>query len=327
MKKNFTFKSLATTLATIALIAGASASVEAKVGGGMSHSAPSMSSAGPRSGGAVGMSRPNVVQAVRAPVAAPAPAQAMPGNAYRPLAQAAPAAAPGTPGWVKPALIGAAVGAAATYAVTDHPSAHPGNYGPGTNYNNGGTGYSPSQNQDQGYAPGPTYERPHEGGMGFFGFLGVLALLGAAGYGLHRLFKAAKESADFDTRLTYSRSLPAERTAASPIVPTDEQQAFVKRFTEVQMMNNAGDRDGLKKVTTAEMFEALEPSIGRSKTHVLTMSASIEDETEEAQRAVVSVRFTGRITESNEPEQLDEVWHFVRNHGSEDYLLAGIEQV
>ncbi|MGA9396025.1 MAG: Tim44 domain-containing protein, partial [Azonexus sp.] len=66
------------------------------------------------------------------------------------------------------------------------------------------------------------------------------------------------------------------------------------------------------------------------QTDVVTVNGEVLDVAEEANRYVVSVRFTGLIREefNAAAEPFDEVWHMVKpRDGSRGWTLAGIEQV
>jgi predicted lipid-binding transport protein (Tim44 family) len=67
-----------------------------------------------------------------------------------------------------------------------------------------------------------------------------------------------------------------------------------------------------------------------SRTQTMMMTAERVDLTEESDRSIASVRFRGMISEDPNaaPEQIDEVWHFVRSREADSqWQLAGIEQV
>ena len=65
------------------------------------------------------------------------------------------------------------------------------------------------------------------------------------------------------------------------------------------------------------------------QTEVVNVEADVLEVVEEAERYIVSVRFTGMIREDNSPaaEAFDETWHLVKpRQGNGGWLLSGIQQ-
>lgn len=288
-------------------------------------------------GQSVGMQRPEVMQAART---TPPPAQQVTPVQSRalgtvPAQSPATTAGPGTPGWVKPALAGAAVGAIAGYALSNHGTpAQAGNQGYANN------GYAPntvpqeqySQGQphpqtqvapqQQEYAPGQS-----SSGMGFFGYLVLFGLL----VGIFLLWRKFYKGETFQQ--TMDNLKPPQFTDASspaPVYPSAKTAIgldYLQRFHDLQKWNGANNVVALQKATTPELFEILKPSIGAGQTTVLKLSGEILDVTTEPHQTVASVRFTGVISENGGPDEaLDEVWHFVQVTDNHDWFLAGIEQ-
>jgi predicted lipid-binding transport protein (Tim44 family) len=66
------------------------------------------------------------------------------------------------------------------------------------------------------------------------------------------------------------------------------------------------------------------------RTEVFGLDAQVLEVVEEADRYIVSVRFTGSVREQAAavPEDLDEVWHLVKPRtGFGGWVVAGIQQV
>jgi len=66
------------------------------------------------------------------------------------------------------------------------------------------------------------------------------------------------------------------------------------------------------------------------KTDVVSLNAEVIDVAEEAERYIVSVRFTGLIREAANAvaEPFDEIWHMTKpREGKGGWVLAGIQQV
>lgn len=128
--------------------------------------------------------------------------------------------------------------------------------------------------------------------------------------------------------------------AASTGIPADfDAPAFERnakqQFMALQSANDAGDFDRLRDCLTPEMLEiAREDVIARNgapqTTEVFGLAAQVLDVVTEADRYIVSVRFTGSVrTEAGAvPDALDEVWHLTKpREGMGGWLIAGIQQL
>lgn len=123
-------------------------------------------------------------------------------------------------------------------------------------------------------------------------------------------------------------------------IPADFDKAAFERtakdqFLALQAANDARDESRLRDFLTPEMFDEVRKEIAergdaQQKTEVFGLQSQVLDVSEEADRYVVSVRFTGSIREQFgvEPEVLDEVWHLVKaKSGFGGWVIAGIQQV
>ena len=130
---------------------------------------------------------------------------------------------------------------------------------------------------------------------------------------------------------------PAPTTASS--IPADFDVAgFVRNakvnFIRLQAANDTGNLDDLREFTTPEMFAELKMNIDEragatQHSDVLNINADVLEVTEETNRYVVSVHFTGQIREeANGPaEGFDEIWHLTKpRDGKTGWVLAGIQQ-
>ncbi len=127
--------------------------------------------------------------------------------------------------------------------------------------------------------------------------------------------------------------------ANSANVPADFDVAgFVRNakvhYIRLQAANDAGNLNDIREFTTPEMFAEIKLTIAEragqaQATDVIAIDAEVLDVTEEADRYIVSTRFTGQIREDNGPvDDVDEIWHLVKpRHGQGGWLLAGIQQV
>ncbi|WP_374477979.1 Tim44 domain-containing protein [Zoogloea sp.] len=122
-------------------------------------------------------------------------------------------------------------------------------------------------------------------------------------------------------------------------IPADfDSDAFVRNakinFIRLQAANDARNLEDIREYTTPEMFAEIkmnwmdDTSAGQ-KTDVVSLNAEVIDVTEEAERYIVSVRFTGLLREeiNAAPEGIDEVWHLTKpRSGNGGWLVAGIQQ-
>lgn len=107
-----------------------------------------------------------------------------------------------------------------------------------------------------------------------------------------------------------------------------------EQFMTLQAANDAGDLVRLRDVLSPEMFDIVKVEVAEragatQKTEVFGLQAQVLDVAEEADRYVVSVRFTGSVREQSDamPEDLDEVWHLAKpKAGMGGWVIAGIQQ-
>ena len=131
----------------------------------------------------------------------------------------------------------------------------------------------------------------------------------------------------------------ADNISASRI-PADFDAAGFERnakvnFIRLQAANDAGDLDDIRLFTTPEMFAELKLEIAErgtatQKTEVVSIHAEVIEVDEDADRYLVSVRFTGVIRDGTvEPDEVfNEIWHLVKSRqGSSGWVLSGIQQM
>lgn len=127
--------------------------------------------------------------------------------------------------------------------------------------------------------------------------------------------------------------------AGARTLPADFDQPGFERlakmiFIRLQAANDAGDLNDLRTFTTPELFAAVRLDLQdrgtqRQVTDVVEVHADVLDLAEEADRQVVSVRYQGRIreTEGGPVAPFDEIWHLVKPRGNEgQWAIAGIQQ-
>lgn len=122
-------------------------------------------------------------------------------------------------------------------------------------------------------------------------------------------------------------------------IPADFDTAGFERnakvnFIRLQAANDVGNLDDIRQFTTPEMFaelkmELAERGTATQKTDVVSINAEVIEVDEDADRYVVSVRFTGVMRDgSGEPdESFNEVWHLMKlRQGATGWVLSGIQQ-
>jgi predicted lipid-binding transport protein (Tim44 family) len=105
-------------------------------------------------------------------------------------------------------------------------------------------------------------------------------------------------------------------------------------FIRMQAANDSADLNDLRNFTTPELFASLRLDLqdrgdAKQSTDVVKVDAKLIDFAEEAERQIVSVRYTGLIREEagTEPAPFDEVWHLVKPaDDSRSWAIAGIQQ-
>lgn len=132
---------------------------------------------------------------------------------------------------------------------------------------------------------------------------------------------------------------PANASMAAPSLPADFDRAGFERiarmiFIRMQAANDRSDLNDLREFTTPEMFASLRLELQdrgskSQETDVVEVRAEVLDFDREAQRDVVSVRYTGLIREEAgaQAAPFDEVWHLVQpSDRSRNWAIAGIQQ-
>ena len=135
---------------------------------------------------------------------------------------------------------------------------------------------------------------------------------------------------------TTSGAAPA--AAASPWPADFNADEFARHaksnFLQLQEANDRKDFAALRDFMTPELAREIEADIRATgdapqKTDVVTIDAEVLDVATEADRYVVSVRFSGLIRETpgTDPQPFREIWHLVKPlNGRSGWLVAGIQQ-
>lgn len=136
--------------------------------------------------------------------------------------------------------------------------------------------------------------------------------------------------------------LPSAPAAASraerSFPPGFDAAAFAREakvnFIRLQAAFDAGNLDDLRAFTSPEVFAELSMQIAErggatQTTDVVQVDADVLEALDEADRHVVSVRFTGLVREADgQPAHpFDEVWHLTKPaSGAGGWVIAGIQQ-
>lgn len=126
---------------------------------------------------------------------------------------------------------------------------------------------------------------------------------------------------------------------ASNIPANFDTEGFIRNakvgFIRLQAAHDAGDLADIREFTSPEMFAEIRMDLDQrngapQKTDIVSLNAEILEVAEEAQRYVVSVRFTGMVREEANaaPMAIDEMWHLTKPvTGQGGWVLAGIQQI
>ncbi|GAB1394948.1 TIM44-like domain-containing protein [Rhodocyclaceae bacterium] len=161
-----------------------------------------------------------------------------------------------------------------------------------------------------------------------------------AGAGAHGMQYSAERLEPANRSFDAPQNVGAGGTASSTAnIPADfDVPGFVRNakvhYIRLQAANDAANLDDIREFTTPEMFAEIKMAISEragatQETDVVAIEADVMEVVEEANRYIVSVRFTGQVREDAGPATaVDEVWHLVKPiQGKGGWLLAGIQQL
>ena len=129
----------------------------------------------------------------------------------------------------------------------------------------------------------------------------------------------------------------ASTTSGSQLPDGTEPAAFLRiarqRFNHIQSMNTASNISEIQRYLTPDLYQSMYQDIMANQDQDVAefsnLNAMVADSATENGQYVVSVRFTGTVSEdlNSLPQPFAEVWHFVKPAGStQDWLVAGIQQ-
>ena len=106
-----------------------------------------------------------------------------------------------------------------------------------------------------------------------------------------------------------------------------------QRFNHIQSMNTASNITEIQRYLTPNLYQSMHNDIMTNQDQDVAefsnLNAMVTDSATENGQYVVSVRFTGTVSEdlNSLPQSFAEVWHFTKPAGSnQDWLVAGIQQ-
>ena len=129
----------------------------------------------------------------------------------------------------------------------------------------------------------------------------------------------------------------AYTNSGSQLPDGTEPAAFLRiarqRFNHIQSMNTASNISEIQRYLTPDLYQSMYQDIMANQDQDVAefsnLNAMVADSATENGQYMVSVRFTGTVSEdlNSLPQPFAEVWHFVKPAGStQDWLVAGIQQ-
>lgn len=98
-------------------------------------------------------------------------------------------------------------------------------------------------------------------------------------------------------------------------------------------MNSATNVEEIRRYLSPELFQSMQRDIlanqDQDVAEFSNLNAMVAESTTENGQYIVSVRFTGTVSEdlNSLPQPFAEIWHFVKPAGSQqDWVVAGIQQ-
>lgn len=211
---------------------------------------------------------------------------------------------------------------------------------PGTTY--AGTGYNGGQYMTApATVPAAVPLVTQSGGSGFGTFLLTLLVLGGLGALAYFLIKKASQGANTSvtqpTMPMATRNAVVDHEADRDLSVARELLRTAPRFyQDIQDANNRGDKDALERMTDnpellRELIDNIDSRTEPSRTRVLrvdVMGNEVLGFLKDGASYIGSIHYSATIREGDgAPEEVREVYHFVRNVAGGDWRLAGIEEV
>ena len=129
----------------------------------------------------------------------------------------------------------------------------------------------------------------------------------------------------------------ASMSSGNQLPDGTEPAAFLRvarqRFNHIQSVNSASNVEEIRRYLTPVLFNSMYQDIMANQDQDVAefsnLNAMVADTATENGQYVVSVRFTGTVSEdlNSLPQPFTEIWHFVKPAGSQqDWVVAGIQQ-
>ena len=129
----------------------------------------------------------------------------------------------------------------------------------------------------------------------------------------------------------------ASMNSGNQLTDGTEPAAFLRiarqRFNHIQSVNSASNVEEIRRYLTPELYNSMYSDIVANQDQDVAefsnLNAMVVESTTENGQYVVSVRFTGTVSEdlNSLPQPFTEIWHFVKPAGSQqDWVVAGIQQ-
>ncbi len=129
----------------------------------------------------------------------------------------------------------------------------------------------------------------------------------------------------------------ASNSSGNQLPDGTEPAAFLRvarqRFNHIQSMNTASNISEIQRYLTPDLYQSMYNDIMANQDQDVAefsnLNAMVSSSSTENGQYVVSVRFTGTVSEdlNSLPQPFAEIWHFVKPAGStQEWLVAGIQQ-
>lgn len=185
--------------------------------------------------------------------------------------------------------------------------------------------YAPNSGANQApFAQTPPAAAPRNDNTNIFGqSVGGAAASTQAPFG-----QAANNNAPFGAAYTNSGNQLPDGSEPATFLRVARQ-----RFNHIQSMNTASNIAEIQRYLTPDLYQSMYQDIMANQDQDVAefsnLNAMVVDSATENGQYVISVRFTGTVSEdlNSLPQQFTEIWHFVKPAGSnQDWLVAGIQQ-
>ena len=185
--------------------------------------------------------------------------------------------------------------------------------------------YAPNSGANQApFAQTPPAAAPRNDNTNIFG----QSVGGSAASTQAPFSQAANNNAPFGAAYTNSGNQLPDGSEPATFLRVARQ-----RFNHIQSMNTASNIAEIQRYLTPDLYQSMYNDIianqDQDVAEFSNLNAMVVDSATENGQYVISVRFTGTVSEdlNSLPQPFTEIWHFVKPAGSnQDWLVAGIQQ-